>query len=231
MIVSIHQPQYLPWLSYMLKIAESEIFIILDSVDFQKNGLQNRNQIKTDQGASWLTVPVRQNLGQKIMDVEINNSIDWRKKHWSGIVQNYGKAPLFRIFADELEGVYAQDWRMLVDLNLQMIEMMLRWMNIPARMLRSSQMKAEGKASDLVLSLCREVGARRYISGTGGKNYLDEAAFQDAGVEIVYRPPSLPEPYPQQHPKAGFLNDLSVLDIILNCGEGWRAFLKSAAQV
>lgn len=229
MIVSIHQPQYLPWLPYIVKIDDSEVFIILDSVDFQKNGLQNRNQIKTAQGASWLTVPVRQNLGQKIVDVEINNSIDWRKKHWLGIAQNYGKAAFFRTYADELESVYTRNWTMLVDLNIHVLEMMLRWMNISARMLRSSQMKAGGKASDLVLDLCKEVGARRYISGTGGKNYLNEAAFRDAGVEIIYRSPSLPELYPQQHLKAGFLNDLSALDIILNCGEGWRAFLKSAA--
>ena len=73
MNIGIHQPQYLPWLPYFLKIDQSDVFVILDTVDFQKNGLQNRNQIKTNQGAQWLTVPVRQQLGQKIIDVRVDN--------------------------------------------------------------------------------------------------------------------------------------------------------------
>ena len=66
MKVAVHQPQYLPWLPYFLKIENADLFIFLDTVAFQKNGIQNRNKIKTAQGGQWLTVPVRQNLGQKI---------------------------------------------------------------------------------------------------------------------------------------------------------------------
>lgn len=229
MIVSIHQPQYLPWVPYFLKIAESELFIILDSVDFQKNGLQNRNRIKTVQGGSWLTVPVCQKLGQKIRDVENNNDVEWRKKHWNTIAQNYSKAPSFRKYADELEEVYRRDWTLLVDLNMCMLEMMVRWMEIGTRMIRSSAMKAAGKGSNLVLNLCREVGATRYVSGVGARSYLSEEAFQAAGVEIVYRAPVFPDPYPQQHSKLGFLNDLSALDIVLNCGDEWRKYIAAGA--
>ena len=86
-------------------------------------------------------------------------------------------------------------------------------------------MKAVGQGSNLVLNLCREVGATRYISGVGARSYLSEEAFQAAGVEIVYRAPVHPDPYPQQHTKVGFLNDLSALDIVLNCGDGWRKYV------
>ena len=227
MIVSIHQPQYLPWIPYFAKIAESDVFIILDSVDFQKNGLQNRNKIKTPQGPIWLTVPVRQRLGQKIIEVEIIQNIDWSKKHWKTILQNYAKADFFKVYADELEDVYTRNWTMIVDLNLHLIQLMLHWMNISTRILRSSEMNATGHGSDLVLNLCLEVGARQYVSGIGGKNYLDEQAFRAAGVNIIYKPPNLPEFYPQQHLKAGFINDLSALDIILNCGQRSNKFLKS----
>ena len=225
MIISIHQPQYLPWLPYLLKIEESDLFIILDSVDFQKNGLQNRNQIKTAQGGSWLTVPVRQKFGQKIVDVEINGGVDWRKKHWVSIVQNYGKASCFNRYAGELESLYLKEWEKLIDLNLELLQMMLRWMEIPTRLLRSSGMQAQGKSSDLVLNLCREAGATRYVSGFGGCSYLDSGAFANAGIDIVYRSPNLPVCYPQQYPKVGFLNDLSALDLILNCGTDWRSFV------
>ena len=101
---------------------------------------------------------------------------------------------------------------------------MMDWLDIECHVKRSSEMKSEGKGSELVLNLCLEVGAKRYLSGTGGQSYLDEAAFLKAGVEIVYCPPDPPAPYPQLHPQAGFLNSLSALDIILNCGKEWRKY-------
>ena len=225
MKVAIHQPQYLPWLPYLEKIEESDVFIFLDTVDFQKNGLQNRNQIKTAQGAHWLTVPVKQQLGQKIQDVVIDNSIDWRRKHWQTIRQSYTKASFFKTYEQDIEALYAREWSGLNELNIELTTLMLSWMNIGTHIMRSSQMKATGVASDLVLSLCLAVGATRYLTGIGGKNYLDSESFGKAGVEIVYRPSSLPVAYPQLFPRAGFINHLSALDIVVNCGEAWGSYL------
>ncbi|HEY8101590.1 MAG TPA: WbqC family protein [Burkholderiaceae bacterium] len=225
MNVGIHQPQYLPWLPYFLKIEQSDVFLLLDTVDFQKNGLQNRNQIKTAQGAHWLTVPVRQQLGQKIIDVKIDDSTTWRRKHWQSIQQCYAKAPAFKDYEKDLEAIYLREWIGLCDLSVELTVMMMRWMNIQTPLLRSSQMKATGTASDLVLNLCLETGANRYLSGTGGANYLKAETFRDAGVEIVYQAPVLPEGYPQLFPQAGFINHLSALDILLNCGSSWRNYL------
>lgn len=225
MRVAIHQPQYFPWLPYFLKIEESDVFILLDSVDFQKNGLQNRNQIKTAQGARWLTVPVRQRLGQKIRDVSIDNTTDWRRKHWQTIQLCYRKASAFTAYEKDLEALYAREWDGLNELNIAIIGMMMRWMDIQTPIMRSSQMKATGDASDLVLNLCREVGATRYLSGVGGKNYLEPEAFREAGIEIVYQQAALPEVYPQLFLQAGFINHLSALDIVLNCGKAWRSYM------
>ena len=225
MNVSIHQPQYLPWLPYFLKIEESDLFILLDTVDFQKNGLQNRNQIKTAQGAQWLTVPAKQQLGQKIQDVKTDNTANWRRKHWQTIQLCYRKARNFKAYEAELEDFYAREWSGLNELNIALTAMILRWMNINTPVKRSSQMQATGVASELVLNLCKEVGATHYLSGTGGKNYLEPEAFETAGIEIVYRPSVLPEAYPQLFPQAGFINHLSALDLVLNCGDEWRSYL------
>lgn len=225
MKVSIHQPQYLPWLPYFMKIEESDLFILLDTVDFQKNGLQNRNQIKTAQGPHWLTVPVKQKLGQKICDVEINNAVNWRYKHWQTIQQCYKKAAVFKSHEQELNALYLQEWTGLNELNSELLMLMLRWMNIRTPMIRSSQMMATGNASELVLNLCLEAKATVYISGVGGKNYLVPDAFKRAGVEIDYRPSVLPGEYPQLFPQAGSIAHLSALDIILNCGSAWRNYI------
>ncbi len=224
--ISIHQPQYIPWLPYFLKAEESNIFIILDSVDFQKNGLQNRNQINTVNGPLWLTVPVKQKSKQKIIDVQINNNLNWKKKHWSTLLQNYRKANAFSHYMDEMEKIFSQEWNYLNELNISIMEKMFNWLGIDIPTLRSSEMNAEGNGSELILNLCLETGATKYISGIGGHNYLDEVAFKEAGIEIIYRAPELLGSYLQQFPKLDFVNNLSALDIIFNCGDKWRNHIK-----
>lgn len=225
MKVSIHQPQYIPWVPYFTKIRESDFFILLDTVDFQKNGIQNRNRIKTPNGAQWLSVPVFQKRGQKILDVKIDSNSGWRRKHWETLKHCYGKAAKFVNYESQLREWFDTDWSNLSELNSEIITSMMRWMEIRTPVCKSSQMAARGSASELVLNLCLEVGATCYLSGVGGRNYLDEMSFQKAGIEIVYRPAVLPMAYPQLSPQSGFLNDLSALDLLLNCGDAWTQFL------
>lgn len=224
MRVSIHQPQYIPWLPYFAKIEESDLFIFLDSVDFQKNGLQNRNQIKTSQGVQWLTVPVRQRLGQKIADVTIDDHSGWRRKHWQTLLHSYGKAPKFEVYESDIQEWFDINWSGLSELNTHIIMTMLRWMDIRTPTRKSSEMMAAGNGSDLILNLCLETGATTYISGVGGKSYLNDDDFKRAGVEILYRAPALPKAYPQLFPAVDFHNDLSAIDLLLNCGDAWRTY-------
>ena len=153
MKISIHQPQYIPWLPYFLKIASSDSFIFLDSVDFQKNGVQNRNEIKTGQGRNWLTIPVSQNLGQKIKDTEINNNLNWKKKHWLSLKNCYGKSEFFKDYEPYLESFYAKDWQNLCDLNIELTKMMMKWLDIDVPTYKSSDMKSVGSGSNLILDL------------------------------------------------------------------------------
>ena len=225
MKISIHQPQYIPWVPYFLKIESSDLFIILDTVSFQKNGLQNRNQIKTAQGASWLTVPVKHNLGQKIIDTKIDNHCDWKRKHWNTISQCYSKASFFKIFEEEMRNFYISDWDNLCEFNIKVLQLMLLWMGITTPIIRSSQMKATGSSSDLILNLCIESQATEYLSGEGGKSYLIEEDFKNCGINISYQNKFLSCNYPQLFPKKDFINHLSALDLILNCGNTWRDYV------
>jgi hypothetical protein len=222
MKISIHQPQYIPWLPYFLKMESSDVFIFLDSVDFQKNGLQNRNEIKTGQGKHWLTVPVRHNLGQKIIDTEINNNLNWKKKHWESIKNCYGKSEFFKIYAESLEDFYNQDWINLCELNIEMIIKMMDWLGIKTPTYRSSEIDVIGTGSELILNICKEYKATKYISGVGGKNYIDLCSFKSQGIEVIFQDNKLPISYPQLFPKIDFFNDLSAIDIIFNCGSMWR---------
>ena len=226
MIISIHQPHYIPWLPYFLKIDRSDVFVFLDSVDFQKNGLQNRNEIRTGQGRSWLTIPINHRLGQKIFETTMPNNMNWKKKHLQTLKSCYGKSEFFRFYEPYLKIFYERDWDNLADLNIELTLKMMEWLGIDTPTLKSSDMGITTFASELVLDICKKNGATKYITGSGGKNYLQLDTFAKAKVEVDFIETKLPVSYKQLFSKMNFENDLSALDIIFNCGANWRNVVK-----
>ena len=146
MLVGIHQPHYLPWLRYFEKIARCDVFVVLDTVPFTKNGWQNRNKVKTVGGETLLTVPVHVELGQPLEAVEICGGA-WRGKHWRTIAQAYGKAPHFDRYAEGLAAFYERDWRLLADLNARMLEWFCGELGIDTRIEYASALGVDGAAT------------------------------------------------------------------------------------
>ena len=81
MILTAHQPVYIPWLGLFHKIALSDKFVFFDEVQYLPRDWMNRNKIKTAAGATWLTVPVfkKGHREKKTSEIEINNELDWKK--------------------------------------------------------------------------------------------------------------------------------------------------------
>src|SRR5690349_2055934 len=109
-VLSIHQPQYLPYLGFFHKLRHSDLFVALDSVQFQKNGLQNRNKIKTKDGWQWLTVPTQASLGQTIREVKIDRKAPWQRKHLGALQSSYARAPHYRQYALSFATCLEQEW-------------------------------------------------------------------------------------------------------------------------
>src|ERR1043166_1099702 len=160
MLVSIHQPHYLPWLRYFEKIARSDVFILLDDVQYEKNGFQNRNKIKTAQGWSYLTVPVRRPTQRCIRDIELVDD-GWREKHRRAIEMNYRRAPFFAKYWPELEAIYRHEWANLGELNAGMLTVFLHQLEIGTRVERSSALSVQGQSSERLVDLCRAVDRAR----------------------------------------------------------------------
>ena len=235
MLVAIHQPQYFPWPRYVHKILAADIFVYLDTVQFSKNGLQNRNQIKTLAGASWLTLPVRHHFGQNLNEVEIADARA-TNKHWKTIQANYARTPGFALWTTELEELLTVEYRSLADATVASTEWMLEKLNTKSKRIKASGLSnITGSASQLVASICREVGATKYLTGTGAMAYLDQKDFEEFGCEIAVQTWDNFD-YEQAHPSAGFIPDLSTLDLLLNCptsahemimnAGNWKAFAK-----
>jgi hypothetical protein len=218
LIVSIHQPAYLPWLGYLDRIAASDAFIYLDTVQFEKNSFINRNRIKTRSGPLWLTVPVLSHGHQDrtLLELRIDNRQHWKKKHLRSIEQNYRRAPYFNERFTKLLPLYDVDDDTIVDLCFQQLRLWTAEFGLKARIIRASELNAEGRKSNLVLALCELAKARIYLSGPQGRDYLDVSAFASAGIEVRYHD-FVPRPYPQLFGE--FVPAMAALDYWMNVSE------------
>lgn len=216
MLVGIHQLHYLPWLRYFDKIARVDVFIVLDNIQYNKNGWQNRNRVKTAGGATLLTAPVYEKHLQNLDEVRINTTTSWRKKHWRTISQAYVKAPFFAEYAPFLEAVYAQEWERLNDLNRHLLEYFVSALGITTRIAYASALGVPGQATDRLVNLIHAVGGDRYYSGAYAlETYLEKDRIEAAGIGLVLQKWTAPV-YPQLHGE--FVPDLSILDLLMNCG-------------
>lgn len=227
MLVAIHQPEHLPWLGFFEKMQRADLFVLLDDVQFSKGDFQNRNRVKGSGGVQWLTVPVIHKFPQKISDVEIAGD-DWRQKHWKTLVSCYARSPHFENLVPVFEEFYCRQWAKLAELNLAAIRMLARLLNVEKKIVLSSELKVAGQKSDLIINICKQVGATAHYSGVMGGAYLDRESFRQAGIEIVVQ--SFRHPTYQQlfMKKQGFVPNLSVLDLLFNYGATGLELLGSA---
>jgi len=226
MIVSIHQPQYLPWLGYFDKIDRSDIFVFLDDVQFKKNEWQNRNKIKTAKGWQWITVPVIHKFPQEIRQVEINNNIDWERQHLNSLTINYNKAPYFGDYIDFFETAYGKEWNYLLDLNIYIIENLVKMLGIKTKLVMSSKLRLPGKATEHLVNICKDLKADTYLSGEGACAYLETEKFRKQGIEVIFQDFKHPHYNQLYCQEKGFIENLSIIDLLFNLGKDSISILR-----
>ena len=225
MIVSINQPAYLPWLGYFERIARSDLHIVLDHVQFEKNSFVNRNRIRMADGWQWLTVPVRTKgrFGDLGLDaLEIDSSSGWAARHWRALEQHYRRAPFFDSHRVFFADVYAREWPRLAPLLHTLTSYLLAAFSIDTRCVLSSTTPVRSRKSQLVLELCQWAGADQYLSGALGRDYLDLASFEAANIAVTFQDFAHPT-YPQTG--SGFEPFMAAVDLLFNCGPDGRAIL------
>jgi hypothetical protein len=217
MILSVHQPQYLPWIGYFDKIKRSDMFVFLDDVQYKKREFQNRNRIRTKTGFIWLTVPVKtkDKYTQKINEVEIDNSTDWAQEHWKSIELSYSKSIFFIEYKKIFEKVYSVKWEKLVDINIQLVKIFLDLFNIKTPVQYESELNIGTTSTQRIVDLCKHYNADTYFSGSGGKEYMDETLFEKNNIKLVYQDFHHPA-YKQVFP--GFEPYMCMIDMLFNAG-------------
>ena len=215
MIVSIHQPAYLPWLGYFDRISRSDIYIFLDTVQLEKNSYTYRNKIKTPQGAQWLTIPLifKGHMASSIGDIPIDTSKDWKRKHLKSIYVNYKKSTYFDELFPKLELLYHTDYKHFSELAYVHLKFWLNELQINTTVVKASMTTVKSKKSALILDLCEQLGAKKYLSGAQGINYLDEQSFKKKSIQIEYQDYKHPI-YPQLFGE--YLPNLAIVDYWMN---------------
>ncbi|MFQ5965654.1 MAG: WbqC family protein [Candidatus Scalinduaceae bacterium] len=218
MILTTHQPIFLPWPGFFFKAIKSDCMVLLDNVQFPRGrGWVNRNRLKTKQGPFSLTVPVcKKSRGlQIIRQVEIFNEIDWRKKHFRSIKHNYANASYSGEYFPIIESIFRKNQILLVELNIDLIRFFWDALSIKTRLLLQSELGVNGNGTELLINICRQVKADAYLTFSIVEKHLDLDKFNRNNIQIKFtgfHPPI----YPQLWGK--FFYNLSTLDMLLNCG-------------
>ena len=225
MIISISQPTLFPWLGYFNIIKNSDIFVFLDNVKFEKRSWQMRNRLKatgnTDRCEEWIRIPTKLKKSDTLIkNVIIDNSQDWKIRHIKSFRTYYGKD--YKNL-DFLRNIYEQEWTKLSDFNIKFITDCCNFLEINTKLITASQLPISGKKGQLILNICNHLSATEYLTTVGSRNYLENYAkqFVKSNIKISY--------HEFQHPvykqKGVFLPNLSILDLLFNEQENSKHFI------
>jgi hypothetical protein len=224
----ILQPSYIPWRGYFDQIDRADVFVFYDDVQYDKHGWRNRNQIKTDQGRKWLTIPVHSGgVVEKsipINRVKIDWSKPWNEAHWKALTFAYNRAPFFSKYAVLLETFFQRHDIYLADFTIALTETLTRELGIKHTLfMRSSEMGVTGKKTDRLIQILVKLGATHYISGPSARDYIENDKFAASGITLEYVDYNYPE-YPQFYPP--FDPNISILDLLFMAGTGALKYIR-----
>jgi len=217
MIVSVHQPQYLPWLGYFDKIDKADAFVLLDNVQFKKNEVQNRNKIKAAAGGQWLTVPVIYRFPQLINEVEINNRERWQHKQQQALISNYKKAPYWSVLEPFFTDLFQSQWQTISQLNIHVVKKLVEILGITTPLHIASEMgQFPEDPNDRLIAITQYFGADTYLAGSGGRDYMYMDKYDRNSIKVLFQDYRHPV-YDQLF--GDFLPYMSVIDLIFNHGD------------
>jgi hypothetical protein len=209
---------------------KSDLLVIGDHVQYRNKGFQNRNKIKTVKGSQWLTVPIVHDWGQPINKVRIlnteQNGVMWDDLHLRTLQVNYGKAPYYDKYIGIIEKIYKKRIELLADFNLELLKTTFEILGIDVPIKKTSSMILKNSKTELIIEICKLVGADAYLSGIGGAQYMEVELFRKNGMNLYYNNYEHPI-YNQQFMKLGFLQNMSIIDLIFNEGPQSADIIKS----
>lgn len=229
MKITIHQPEHMPWLGLLDKISKADIFVLLDTVDFEKNYFQNRNKIRTSKDYDYITVPIEKHNHKSIKEIKIIYQQDWTVRYLGKIYNEYHKTAYFHTYYHVIKNIINSNFTYLIDLNECLLRQILEWFDITTPIIKASSLNLDSslKSTDLLLEISKKLNADTYLSGTSGKDYLDINKFTEANINVEFHQFFHPV-YKQLYDKYSdsFVPGMNSLDLLFNYGEKAKEILK-----
>ncbi len=231
-IMAAHQPNFIPYLGFFDKLNQSDVFIIRDEVLFVEKDYHHRNRIRINSVDNinnpqfkWIKVPVNP-INDYIKHVSINKDFRYKDRRWRDqilhdIRVNYDKAPFFDRFFPKFEEIFLDHDEKLIHLNMDIINLLKNAFGIKTRVVMASDfgLKPEyydkSDAAEDLVNLCKAVNANVYLSGEGGKVYLNLEPFEREGIEVRFQDYNHPV-YKQRFP--GFVPNMGAVDALFCVG-------------
>jgi hypothetical protein len=224
--VGIIQSNYLPWRGYFDLIDDVDLFIVYDHVQYTKHDWRNRNRIKTGSGPAWISVPVRFSLSAPtpIDRTPVVYNANWQKKHTRSIDMAYRSSPYYQLYQQDLLDIINTRFETISELNVNLIQWIMRQLRIETPIRFSREFSPTGNKTDMLIETLKQVGATDYLCGPASRAYLETKKFRAAGIRVEYKSYDYQD-YPQLH--GPFEPNISVIDLLFNCGPDARRHLKS----
>lgn len=229
MMITIHQPCYLPYLGVFHKIWKADAFVFLDDAQYSNGYVFEWNRIKTPQGECRLKVPLHKVFGQTLREVVPKYELGWQHKHLKTVEMNYKKAPYFKELFPHYENMLCHPYHSLADVNIDLMNFFILWFDLGYKKTYfTSDWKLESRSEARVIEICKRLGADAYLSGTGGRNYQEEEHFKEAGIKLVYQEW---EPLEYRQLWGGFRPYMSILDYAMNEGHDIDSHFRRMEEV
>lgn len=230
-IVSAHQPNFIPYLGFFDKMKKADIFVIRDEVLFIRKEYHNRNRIRINShdnlnfpNFKWISVPVYK-TEDYIKHIKIKNS-PVRNRSWNEIIlheieSSYSSADLFDRFFSEIRGIFSYNYCNLLELNVKIINFLKEAFGIKTRIVLASELGLKKEhyeksdASEDLIEICKKLNADIYLSGAGGKEYLNLEPFERKGIKVEFQ--EYKHPVYEQH-LPGFLPNMAAIDALFCVG-------------
>ncbi len=227
--IAILQSNYLPWKGVFDMIHQVDTFVFLEDVKYTEHDWRNRNKIQTKDGVKWITVPVNHSkkIDLKIYEAEINDKINWQRKHYNAFQLNYIKAPYFKEYKWILEDLYKnKKWEHISNFNIYAIKLIAKELGIETEFINSVDLNINGIKDDRIIEICKKLNATHYLSSPAAKDYIVPEKFERANIKLEYINYEYPK-YKQLHEP--YNQFVTILDLLFNCGHnspyyiwGWR---------
>jgi len=229
-VVGMHQPNMMPWIGYFYKIFQSNIFILVDDIQFIKSGSSYTNSVSLNEQGKVikLTVPIKRAKGitQNINEIiPVDN--DWKRKYKKRIELAYCKCDFYKQEKDFIFDLVTYECSTQAEYNIHFIKEIVKKLNISTEIKISSEMKILDieNATDRIIKLAKAVHSTHYISGRGGDNYQNQSLFESNGVALIYS--NFKDFEYKQYRTESFIKGLSIIDAIFNIGfEGLQSHFK-----